>query len=257
MHDVLPRSTPAASRAGQAAAFAFACMLIVIAASAYLRLSTVFPPLLDGTLAARGAHRVAASLAGMAVLWLGILAYRREAARPAAGAALALTAFLALLGGATGSAPPPAAALSNLLGGLSLAVLLAWAHVGAARTAPVPVSRRFALAVLGAACIQAVLGAWMGTRPDPVEGNILLAHLLLGVVVALLAGWLGVRLAGAGSAVTGWVVLALAGAVPLAGVGSAFLEPSAELAVVHPISAALLLAVLARVSARGPAGLTA
>jgi hypothetical protein len=224
------------------AGVAFACMLVVIAASAYIRLAGAFPALTEATALARGAHRLAASLAGIAALALAWLAYRGRAPRGAAYAALAITLLLASVGAAFGTAPPAAAALANVLGGLALATLFAWAH-GKAATVGAPWSSKLAFAALALACAQAALGAWIGTRPEPVGAGALLAHLLLGAITALAAGWLGVRLAPVRPAL-GLGLLAAAASAPLAGALSAFLEPPAELAMLHPVAAAWLLAML-------------
>lgn len=251
MPDARAERGTAASAMARLAAGAFACMLIVIAASAYIRLGNAFPMMADGTAFARGAHRVAASLAGIAVLWLAVLAYRRGVARLAAGAALAVAVFLALLGAATGTSPPPGAALGNVLGGLALAMLAAWLHASA-RASAVHVDKTLAVTVLAAACAQALLGAWMGTRHEDVDANVLIAHVALGAAVAMLAGWLGLRIANGGKPGTGLTLIALAALAPLAGLVSAFFEPPAEIAVSHPLAGALLLAALAWINARLP-----
>lgn len=230
------------------AATGLACMLVVIAASSYIRLGSLFPAVADAVAFARGAHRVAASLAGMAVFALAWLAYRGRAPSWAAYAALGVTFLLAGLGAAFGTTPSPAAALGNVVGGLALAALLAWvlARAAAARTAANP---PLAHAAFYLGCVQAALGAWIGTRPEEVGFGTMSTHVALGAAVALLAGWLGVRLAASGARM-GLAMLALAAATPLAGAISAFFEPPAELALLHPVAAALLLAMLSYSLAR-------
>ena len=68
--------------------------------------------------------------------------------------------LLAVLGIVAGRAPPPAAALGNLLGGLALAALLAWL-LGRARTplaAGARARRLAALALAAAALLCAFIG---------------------------------------------------------------------------------------------------
>jgi len=222
------------------AAAALALMLAVVAASAFIRLSTQPGPAVD---IARGMHRVTASLAGLAVLLLAGHALRRRVRVGAALAALAITVFLAALGPAAGSAPPPPAALGNLLGGLALAALLAWL-LGRAR-APLAAGareRRLALAALGAAALQCAFGAWMTlfvARGD--SAPYALAHAATGIATGALAAWLGVRL--------GRPLLALLAGLALAA-ATALLELAPAAALAHPFAVALLLCALAELEGR-------
>jgi cytochrome c oxidase assembly protein subunit 15 len=92
-----------------------------------------------GPSVARILHRVSATLAGAAVLGIGLIALgrarelRRELAL--AGLMLVLLVGLAWLGRATPGARIPAVALGNVLGGLLLAALLWWVALGRRRAA--------------------------------------------------------------------------------------------------------------------------
>ena len=223
-------------------ALALASMLAVIAASAFIRLSSQPGPAVD---IVRAAHRVSASLAGLLVLLLAAHALWRRVRVGAALAAFALTLFLAALGRAAGSAPPPPAALGNLAGGLALAALLAWL-LGRARPALAAGARerRLALAALGAAALQCAFGAWMTlfvARAD--SAPFALAHAATGIATGALAAWLGVRL--------GRPLLALlAGLALAAGTATALLELPPAAALAHPFAVALLLCALAELEGR-------
>ena len=151
------------------AALALAATLGVVAASAFIRLSGQPGPALDS---ARTIHRLSASLVAIFVLVLaGVALAHRRSVFGALGA-LALVVFLAVLGAAAGRAPPPAAALANLLGGLALAALLAWL-LGRAR-APLAASlrtRAMARIGLAAAVLLCAIGGWLEVylgHPEPV-----------------------------------------------------------------------------------------
>lgn len=87
--------------------------------------------------AARFVHRISASLAGAAVLGIGLIAlthprrFRRELA--IFGVMAALTLGLATLGRATPGASVPAVAMGNALGGMLLASLLFYVGLGVRR----------------------------------------------------------------------------------------------------------------------------
>ncbi len=231
------------------AAAGWALMLAVVAASAYIRMSAA--PGADVDLA-RGVHRASASLAGLVVLLLAAHALWRRVLVPGALAALALTAFLALLGRATGSAPPPPAALGNLLAGVALAALLAWLF-GRARApwrAAAP-ERRLAHAALAAAALQVAFGAWIATflaaeRPSLAPW----VHAATGIAVAALVAWLGMRLSRAGLARPGMAVIALAALALAAGIVAALLDLPTLAALAHPLATVLLLSALAQAVAR-------
>ena len=114
-----------------AAALSLGCVLAVVLVSAAIRLGSGFSVLSGFQLMVlRGIHRTAASLEVLAVLWLAWMAWSARRAQPrralAAGLALAVTAFLSVLGILAGQDPPPAAAMANLLGGLALTAIFAW-----------------------------------------------------------------------------------------------------------------------------------
>jgi len=231
------------------AAAGWALMLAVLAASAYIRMSPA--PGADVELV-RGVHRASASLAGLAVLLLAGWALWRRHLVPGALAALALIVFLAALGRATGSAPPPYAALGNLAGGVALAALLAWTfgRSQAPWQAAGP-QRRLALGVLAAAAAQTAFGGWLATCV-PVEPPSIVpwVHAATGVAAAALAAWLGVRLARAGLARTGVALIVLAALALAAGVASLLLELPVLALLAHPLATALLLSALAQLAAR-------
>ncbi len=137
---------------------------------------------------ARAVHRVAASVVGLIVIALPWLATRREHARDRAAArarwiAIAITVGLALLGVYTPTGAPgdafaavPAVAIGNLLGGLALAAVLAWAwqHERASQSAPRPPQsaqrpprrslQRLATLALALVALQAALGGTIAVR---------------------------------------------------------------------------------------------
>jgi len=71
-------------------------------------------------------HRLVASVLGLLVLFLAILAIRRKRQRMVTLVLLALTVYLAVLGIRSGSLHDPAVVMGNLLGGFSMLGLLAW-----------------------------------------------------------------------------------------------------------------------------------
>jgi heme A synthase len=231
------------------AAAGWLLMLAVVAASAYIRMRAAPGADVDF---ARGAHRASASLAGLAVLLLAAHALWRRTLVPEALAALALIVFLALLGRATGAAPPPPAALGNLLAGAALTALLAW-HYGRAR-APWPAAapaRRLARAALAVAALQAAFGAWIATfLPADQPSLVPWVHAATGIAVAALAAWLGVRMSRAGLARPGMALIALGALALAAGSASLLLEMPTLAALAHPLATVLLLSALAQAVAR-------
>jgi heme A synthase len=231
------------------AAAGWVLMLAVTAASAYIRMSAAPGADVDF---ARGVHRASASLAGLAVLLLAAHALWRRTLVPGALAALALTVFLALLGRATGAAPPPPAALGNLLAGVALTALLAW-QFGRAR-APwraVVSARRLARAALAAAGLQVAFGAWMSIfLPADQPSLVPWVHAATGIAVAALTVWLGMRVSRAGLARTGMALIALAALAAAAGSAAALLELPTLALLAHPLATVLLLSALAQPVAR-------
>ena len=231
------------------AAAAWALMLVVVAASAYIRMSPA--PGADVDLA-RGVHRASASLAGLAVLLLAGYALWRRVLVPGALAALALTVFLALLGRAAGSAPPPPAAIGNLLGGVALAALLAWIYGRAlAPWRAAALERRAALAALAAAVLQVAFGAWMAIfLPVDQPSLVPWVHAATGVASAALAAWLGLRLSRTALARQGLALIALAALALVAGTASLLVELPTLASLAHPLATVVLLSALAQVVAR-------
>jgi cytochrome c oxidase assembly protein subunit 15 len=107
----LPAAPPAAHAGGTAAADAY--QRIVAAAAQPLAWAT---PL----------HRLVASVLGLCVVMLNLLALRHRRYRIISLALLGLTAFLAVLGIRSGSLHQPAVIMGNLAGGFTLLGLLGW-----------------------------------------------------------------------------------------------------------------------------------
>jgi len=251
-----------------------------------------------GVSLARFLHRLAASSAlllivGMLLVARGARTYKRE--RALAVAALIVALSLAALGIATPGAERPAVPLGNLLGGyVMIAVLAALAGAvapGSAETGRVTASalRRFALALLGFAFLQAALGGFIGTQfalrscpaldhcagaagdafargavldpfrpPVVVDGRVVapagaaglhVIHRLLGIAVALAA--LALAYALRSSNRRGAALLAgLALAAPLLGAAAILRMPSLPVTVLHNAAAAAMIATLAYIAAR-------
>ncbi|HLF31402.1 MAG TPA: COX15/CtaA family protein [Xanthomonadales bacterium] len=104
-------STPLASPAAQAARDAY--QRIIATAEQPLAWAT---PL----------HRLVASVLGIAVLILNLMAFRQRRHRLTTLALLALTVWLALLGIRSGSLHDPAVVMGNLAGGFAMLGLLGW-----------------------------------------------------------------------------------------------------------------------------------
>jgi cytochrome c oxidase assembly protein subunit 15 len=129
-------------------------VLVVIAASAYLRLTAAGLGCEDWPAcygvqaqdarqshpAVRLVHRVAATVAGVTVLAIGVLAFRQARRfRHELGVTavlLLLTIGLAALGRATPGTALPAVAMGNLLGGMLMAGLLWWLALGPRQRGP-------------------------------------------------------------------------------------------------------------------------
>jgi len=255
----MPASPPEAGqrRFAVTTAVALALMFVVVAASAYIRLS-----LAENSAAtlpvARGLHRAAASFTAVAVLVLAVLAWRGAALRASVGAhaaaALLLTLALSALGVATGTTPPPAAQFANLFGGLLLLALLAWLSgriTTQTAAAPAELARLRRLARIGfaLALVQAAIGAALATFWSPPEALALTVHVLFGLGTAALAFALGIRLIGAGAP----IALGLVGAgfaAPIAGTVAALIELAPAAGLVHPLLGAATLVLLARLEAR-------
>ena len=174
-------------RIAKLATLGFACVVVIAAASAFLRVHGYGEPVvLEGVIdAVRGAHRIAAILAGLAILALAVLAFERRGARVDLAitvALLALTVALAWIGRfSAGAAPHPAVAATNLLGGFALAGLLWWLRVRQSGTRAFSTIEWAAFAVI---VVQIALGAALSV--SRVGTPILIAHGLLGLAFAAL-----------------------------------------------------------------------
>lgn len=114
-------------------------------------------------------HRAVASLLGIFIVFLNMLAFKNRQHRLVSVALLGLTVWLALLGLRSGSLHDPAVVMGNLLGGFSMLGLLGWLwfrlgkpttprfDLHDQKTAP-PVSRVLLVSALVALCMQIGLG---------------------------------------------------------------------------------------------------
>jgi hypothetical protein len=220
---------------GALAGLAALLVLAVVAASATIR-NDEFAAAVT---VARGAHRAAASLAALAVFALCWLGWRQSELRPALIGALVLTLALSAVGVATGTKPPLAAALTNQLGGIALAALLAWLWGRATSgAAGVRANRTLAAAALAFATIQSLGGALLATLWQGAPAAVFIFHAAAGLAAALLLASQGPRYAL-------FAVLA-----PLFG-AAAVLQVSPALAqVLHALAAATLLAASAHAHGR-------
>lgn len=113
-------------------------------------------------------HRVVASLLGLCVVGIVIMAMRRRATLAGdlapALALLALTVFLSVLGYATPSPRMPLVAIANLLGGLSMAALLWWLSQKPAARSGAAVPAAAAWALLAVVLAQVTLGGWVSAN---------------------------------------------------------------------------------------------
>lgn len=228
---------------GRFAGVAALLTLVVVAASATIRLGA--DSLGGGLVAARGVHRAAASTAALLVVIVFWRALRLSALRRAASVALVLMLSLSTVGWVTGTQPPPAAALFNQLGGVTLAGLLAWLAGRAASDGRFSHSDRpLALAALLFASLQIAFGGTLVLLGLP--GVVLfIAHAVLGLAAAAASAALGTRVAIAADAKRGAAILLCAALVPVAGILSVLPAPGLAILVGHAAAAALLLAIVA------------
>ena len=204
-----------------------ALLLVVLVAAAGIRhgVDTQF---------LRPVHRIAASLAVVAALWVAWLAWRRRSAVVPASLALALTAVLSVIGVAGGQNPPAAIAGANMLGGLALLGIFAWMAAEKSRD---PVAGRCATGLLFLLlAAQAALGAWIS-----IGGQRELVVALHGMLALVLAALL-IRLALAAGR---RLLLALAVAAPLAGFTALHYERAGGAVLAHAAAAVLLVACFA------------
>lgn len=230
---------PPERRLALAAGLGLAFVLAVVLASAAIRLGSAFAILGDFELKIlRGIHRASASLELVAALALAWLAWRGRRTHPrlvyGAAIALAVTAFLSVLGIVAGRNPPAWAALGNLLGGLLLTATFGWV-LAAVRGEP---SRPFrvVLATVGVLlAVQCVVGARISVLS--LKAPSLQIHALLGIGLAAVLAWWGGR-----EGATGLRILAFL--VPLAGFTALQYDHSAIAAFAHAAVAALLVAAV-------------
>lgn len=160
------------------AAVCTALVFVVIAASAWLRLSPPGLPCPPGgcegfTLAdaVRIAHRVAAMGVSVLALIIALLAWKAPAAwgkRTAAVAIIVLVAVLAIVGRQSSGTVLPAVTLTNLLGGLTLVAFTA----GLAAAARAPAGRNDVASVAAAALLAtAILSGALSSAFPALEGS--------------------------------------------------------------------------------------
>ena len=214
-----------------AAAASLALVLIVVVATAAIRLSG--GDLGDYLAAVRMTHRASASIATLFIAPAAWLAWR-AGRRPLAAAIVLATAFLSILGAATGISPPPLAQAGNLLGGLALAALLAALFRAGTRAAS-------AWPFVPLVVLQVCLGAWLSIFAETLWGWALVVHATLGCALALGAAWLATHLR---HALGRFALLVLALAVPASGISAALFDLPLGAALAHSASVVFLLVAL-------------
>ena len=227
--------------AGRLAVLAVVLTLAVVAASATIRLGAA--TLGDAMTIVRGVHRAAASLAAFVVVLLFWRTRRSSELRRAASFAFLLMLALSAVGWATGTRPPPAAALFNQVGGIALAALLAW--IAGRASGNGAAERGLATAAVLLAALQILFGATLAMLGSVLAPVLWMAHAVLGLAAAAVGISVGARSAALGAATRGAILIAAAALVPLAGVLAVLPAPVLAVQVVHASAAALLLAALA------------
>ncbi|MFO1300759.1 MAG: COX15/CtaA family protein [Burkholderiaceae bacterium] len=228
---------------------------------------------------ARALHRVSATLAGVLVLLVVVFGWSSMGggARIAAAVALVDTVFLSWLGRYTPH-DLPLVTLGNLVGGLLLAVALAWIAAARGGRGVPPGSRNVAVAGLALLGLLAWGGTMIGARHaidacatplcasgarfdaaaiDPTRATVSLdaaaaqglhvAHRLVGLLLAMVAAMLALRLRVARPAVAAWLAL-LVVAQGLLGAGTALGTQPLLTTTLHNAVAALLAVALAAVA---------
>lgn len=262
----------------RAASAAVVVVLVIVTSSAYLRQASVRLSCPDwpactqrvtdedparaqpaGERAARLVHRLSASIAGALVL---LIAYLSSVQQPrvrsdiALSAALvALTVFLAVLGRWSRTTQAPLVTLGNLLGGMTLLVLLHWMRLRTSRAQTAAVTAGRLAPVAGAALALALAGVALGALVSSshavsavrdASGELLASgHLLSGVLVLVLTGTLALHPAARGNGRRlGVAAFALAVAQAVAGWISTRFDYPLSAALIHNLLAALLLIAL-------------
>ncbi len=262
----------------RAATAAVLLVLVIVASSAYLRQSSVRLDCPDWPActqhagadesaraqpvtvrAARLVHRLSAAIAGALVL---LIAYLSSVQQPRvrsdivlSAALVALTVFLAVLGRWTKTSQAPMVTLGNLLGGMTLLLLLHWMRLrtsraqgsanGSGRLATVA-GAALALALTGVALGALVSGSHAAAALRAGGGELLAsAHLVSGLLLLLLTGALALHPDARGSGRSiGVAAFTLAVAQAMTGwVSTSFNYPLAA-ALAHNLLAALLLIAL-------------
>ncbi|MDZ4731019.1 MAG: COX15/CtaA family protein [Xanthomonadales bacterium] len=112
-------------------------------------------------------HRAVASLLGIFIVFLNLLAFHQRRYRILSLALLGLTLWLAMLGLRSGSLHDPAVVMGNLSGGFAMLGLLGWLWFGLSAKPPVrfdahskaaPLPRTLVITALLALCLQIALG---------------------------------------------------------------------------------------------------
>lgn len=93
-------------------------------------------------------HRLVASVLGLLVIFLNVMAVRHQRHRLISLALLALTVGLAVLGIRSGSLHDPAVVMANLAGGFLMLGLLAWLWFGQFSAAAVPLKSKIPTAII-------------------------------------------------------------------------------------------------------------
>ena len=228
---------------------------------------------------ARALHRVSATLAGVLVLLVVVFGWSSMGggARIAAAVALVDTVFLSWLGRYTPH-DLPLVTLGNLVGGLLLAVALAWIAAARGGRGVPPGSRNVALTGLALVGLLAWGGTMIGARHaidacatplcasgarfdaaaiDPTRATVPVdaaaaqglhvAHRLVGLLLAIAVALLVLRLRAARPVVAAWLALLVAAQL-LLGVGTALGTQPLLTTTLHNAVAALLAVVLAAVA---------
>lgn len=234
----------------------------------------------------RALHRFAASSAGILLLLIVFLGWRKlqgAAARIAAVTTVALAGFLAWLGLLTPS-NLPAVTVGNLLGGMTMLALLWWLHQRGRGSGDGRTLHSLALAVL---VLQIVLGGMIGARhavlscvtlplcasgwwPEAVDWRLfnpffalsesdlasaarealIMSHRYGAVLVAGILCLLCAKAVGRGAhvAARGWLLLGMLGLQLLLGAGMVLANFPLSLALLHNLCAALLFGATAGLS---------
>lgn len=111
---------------------------------------------------ATGAHRVIASVLGLVVVFLFVLAIRIRRHRLLMLAVLGLTMFLAMLGLRSGGLHDPAIVMGNLGGGFAMLGLLGWLRFRQSATCPFTEQPRLFPWFLGVALLALVAQIFLG-----------------------------------------------------------------------------------------------